>query len=237
MDSPQPRTERLSEEALDQVADRVKRTMVDQQARLLEIAGRNALELVREQQRQARPSLLNSIDEEIENTVGKFQGWRNEINERNHDNLKQIEMMWKRTERFVEALEVPPAQEEIKQGGMAYIDKGKSLTYERMKVIKFADREGWSVGLRYLGDNIADTEAEAKAMRKSVKDIQSRSRDGQGRSDRRYTPYGRPQGPNTQYRREPIGCRDRGSIPEERPDMMDMGKGKRHVLSVAGEAI
>ena len=93
MDSPQWRAKGLSKEALDQVADRVNHAMVGQQAMLLEIAGRNTLELVREQQRQTRPALLNSINEEIEHTVGKDHVWRNDINERNHDNLKLIEMM------------------------------------------------------------------------------------------------------------------------------------------------
>ena len=44
-------------------------------------------------------------------------------------------------------LDVPLAQEEIKEGAIAFIEKGKLLTHEKMKVIRFADGEGWSAVL------------------------------------------------------------------------------------------
>ena len=97
--------------------------MMNQLARLLEIAGKNTLELLRDHQRQNRPTLLNSIDDEIQQTVGRDQLWKSEINKRDHSNLNQIELMWPRTERFVETLEVPPAQQEINEGAMAFIEK------------------------------------------------------------------------------------------------------------------
>ena len=96
--------------------------------------------------------------------------------------MKQIELIWRRTERFVNTLEAPPAKEEIEEGTMAFIEK--LLTNERMKFIRFADREGWSAALCYLGHDIAETEAEAKAMRESKKDIKGRAGDGPRRSDR-----------------------------------------------------
>ena len=49
------------------------------------------------------------------------------------------------------------------------MQKGKSLRHERIKLIKFADREGWKATLYYEGDKIAETEAEEKKIRKSKK--------------------------------------------------------------------
>ena len=101
---------------------------------------------------------------------------------------------------------------------MAFIEKGKSLTHERMEVIRFADRKGWSAGLRYLGDDIAETEA--KAMRKSKKDVEGRAKDGPSRSDRRCMPYTttRLHVPSMQYPRE-LAAPERGeNTPAWRPD-------------------
>ena len=88
----------LSAEALDQVTERVEQTMSYQQAMLLEIAGRNTLELLPEHRRKSRPTHLNSIDDEIQQTDGKDQLWKSKINQQNHSNLKQIELTWQITE-------------------------------------------------------------------------------------------------------------------------------------------
>ena len=60
---------------------------------------------------------------------------------------------------------MPLAKQDIKDETMAFIKKGKNLAHEMMKVIRFAHREGLSAWLRYVGDDIAETEAEAKVMR------------------------------------------------------------------------
>ena len=99
------------------------------------------------------------------------------MNEKNYSSLRQVELMWKRTERFVDALEVPASQEELKTGAMNYIAKGKQLTHDRLKVIRFADRDGWPAALNFLSDLIAQTEAEAKAMRKGKKEADARSKE------------------------------------------------------------
>ena len=88
----------LSAEALGQVTKRFEQTMSYQQARLLEIAGRNTLELLPEHRRKSRPTHLNSIDDEIQQTDGKDQLWKSKINQQNHSNLKQIELTWQITE-------------------------------------------------------------------------------------------------------------------------------------------
>ena len=84
---------------------------------------------------------LNLIDEEIQKTVNKEHAWKSVINDKNQSNLKQIELMWRKMGWFVGTLEVP--QQEIKDGTMVFIQKGKELTHERIKVIRFADHDGY----------------------------------------------------------------------------------------------
>ena len=177
--------------------------MMAQQTQLLEIAGKNALQLLRDHQKQMAPSLLDTIDEEIQQTKEEDHVWKSQINERNYSAMRQVELMWRRTERFVDSLEVPVQQEEIKEGAMNYIKKGKELVHQRLKVIRFADKDGWSAALNYLGDNIAETEAEGKAMRKSKKEAE-RSRETNSRALVRYNPY---QG--NSRRTQPSSSRDR----------------------------
>ena len=153
------------------VEQRVRETMMAQQARLLEIAGRNALELLREEQKKAAPSLIDTVNSEVEAARAyDNHEWRTQVNKNNFDTMYQVEQLWKRTERFVDALEVTAEQAELKSGAMDMISKGKKIVHDRLKLIRFADRDGWQAALHYVGDDIADTEEEAKKMRKSKKD-------------------------------------------------------------------
>ena len=90
--------------------------------------------------------------------------------------------MWKRTERSVTSLEVTRDQADAKKATLEYIEKGKKLSRERMKIIRYADRDGWQAALHFVGDNIAETEAEAKRMRKSKKETE---KDREAARDRR----------------------------------------------------
>ena len=47
------------------VEKRVRETMMAQQARRFEIAGRNALEFLREEQKKAAPSLIDTVNSEV----------------------------------------------------------------------------------------------------------------------------------------------------------------------------
>ena len=51
----------------------------------------------------------------------------------------------------------------FKVGELKMIEKVRtSLVYDRLKVVRYADRKAWKEGLHYEGDNIAETESEAK---------------------------------------------------------------------------
>ena len=155
------------------VERQVRETMVAQQATLLEIAGRNALQLVRDEQKKAAPSLLEAIEGEADDKrVHDNYEWRTNINRDNFNALYEIEQMWKKTERFVGTLEVSTEQAELKASATAAIEKGKHLTHQRLKVLKFADRDGWQAALHFVGDNIAETPEEAKRMKKGIRDAE-----------------------------------------------------------------
>ena len=62
-----------------------------------------------------------------------------------------------------------------KEGALQMMEKGKALIHDRIKLITFADQEGWPAALLYKGSNIADTEAEAKKMAKAKKEHERQS--------------------------------------------------------------
>ena len=147
------------------VERQVRETMMQQQTAMLEIAGRNALQLVRDEQRKSAPTLLDAIESEFDDKrAHDSHDWRTNVNRDNFNALYEIEQMWKKTERFVGSLEVSPEQAELKASATAAIEKGKGLTHQRLKVIKFADRDGWQAALHFVGDNIAESPEEAKRM-------------------------------------------------------------------------
>ena len=191
----EPQPEPLTAEAVRQ---EVRDTMMAQQTELLELANRNALELLREERKKSTPALLETITGEVQSARShESHDWKNQINKSNCDVLRQVEQLWARTERYVDVLEVTNEQEVFKAGAMDMIQKGKALVHDRLKLIRFADREGWKAALHFEGDDIAESEAEAKRMRKSKKETEKDSdkmrrdrdrrnldtrRDGQGSS-------------------------------------------------------
>ena len=92
-------------------------------------------------------------------------------------------------ERFVQVLEVGADQETLKTGALNFIEKGKQLTHDRLKLLRFADRDGWTAALNYLGDQVAETEAEAKAMRKGKKEADRFRETRKNFGGDRYQPY------------------------------------------------
>ena len=66
--------------------------------------------------------------------------------------------------------EASPDTAVFKQGALDLVKSGKEKLSERIRLIRFADRDGWPAALRYAGDDIALDEAEEKKMRKSKKD-------------------------------------------------------------------
>ena len=221
----------LTAEAVQQ---QVRETMMAQQAHLLEIAGRNALKLLQDEQKKSAPSLLDTINGEMA-AARAHDGheWKNDINKSNFDALHQVEQLWSRTERYVDSLEVAQEQAPLKTGALETIQKGKNLVHERLKLLRSADRDGWKVALYYEGDNIAENESEAKRMRKSKKEADKQvsdkykrdrdrknfftGRDGQGSSRDSRAPFYRNAGFGSPAdQRYCFLCRRRGHLARSR---------------------
>ena len=75
--------------------------------------------------------------------------------------------------QYVGTLEVQPEQVDLKSASLEIILKARKWVQKRMKVIRYADQDGWKAALHYLGDDIAETEEETKRMRKSKKETEN----------------------------------------------------------------
>ncbi len=173
-----------------EIAERTAKKTVEanmklHQAQILKMASENTVKILQDKfLKNLSSSFLNKIDDEIDKSKAYDNHiWQNKINKSNFDALRQVEQMWERTERYVDALEVDPEQGELKKGALNFIKEGKNFTHERLKVIRFADRDGWSAALNFLADDIAQDEKEEKRMKKGRKDAEnSKNKEGKGRA-------------------------------------------------------
>ena len=155
----------------EDVATQVRETMQQQQAQMLEIMERRSRELLDERDRRAEVAVRDHVEDQLQVRQPQMT-WRNEINRSNYNALAEIQMMWERTERFVDAMEPREGQQDLKGAAKTVIEKGKTLVRDRLKVLRFADRDGWTAAMNFLGDDIADDEAEAKKMKRGRKEAE-----------------------------------------------------------------
>ena len=73
---------------------------------------------------------------------------------------------------FVEAADFKEDSQPLKDPILNLMEKGKNMLYERMKLIRYADKETWRAALLFEGDDIADNETEEKKMKKSKKEAE-----------------------------------------------------------------
>ena len=166
-----------------------------QQADVLKLAADNALQLARDVGKKTSTDLFNKIDDSIEKAKEHDDHvWHNPINKSNFNAARQIKQMWERTERFVEAMQVVPDHTELKDGAMKFIKEGKRLTHDRLKVLRYADREGWSAALYFVSDDIADDEKEEKRMKRGKKEADKQKLSKAAKKPRLYTDRGSAEG-------------------------------------------
>ena len=121
----------------------VKDTMMAQQSQLLTLAETNALRLLREENKRNQPTLIDTINEEMAAAKEyEHHDWQNPTNKLTFQAMHQIEQMWKKTGRLVEAADFQPDQKILKEAALKTINEGKEAAYKQIKLIKFADREG-----------------------------------------------------------------------------------------------
>ena len=168
-----------------QLTAQVKPTMQVQQTTLLRFATENALKKIREEQKKSDTTTLNTIDAEIEKSRRhEHYDWQNKINRSNFDELRQIEQLWERTEKFVGALDVADDQKELKAAALKYMEEGKRITHDRLKLIRFADRDGWSAELNFPSDDIAENEKEKKRMKRGREEAEKSKERGTSKRNR-----------------------------------------------------
>lgn len=140
----------------------VKETMQATQVQMLEMAATNAKAIAEEKNRQTASKLQEALEEKEE--TKKLFGehvWKNDINKSNFKFGKQVHDMWEKTERAVKDNDEAKALE--------CINEGKKLSRERLKVLRYADTEGWDAAFNYMSDDLAENEQDRKRMEKSKK--------------------------------------------------------------------
>ena len=201
-----------------QVREEIRNTMIAQNADLIETTNRNTIRLLEDDRRRAAPHLLETISNELKEARKKeTRSWKQEINRSNFDALKDAEMIYNRAQRLVEASEVREDAIMLKEGAIDLMNQGKKILNERLKLIRFADKEGWAAALNFEGDDIAENEAEAKKMRKSKKDTEAeKEKEKEKRSSARCKDRSRNggygQGSSNYRRNDSQGYRDRSSL-------------------------
>jgi hypothetical protein len=162
------------------VKDTITVTMQQQTDNLLRSAAANALQLAKDEAAKSKHDILDRVDDSIsKSTEHEGYKWNNDINKNNYMELRKVERLWERTERFVDTLQVPDDQKELKTGTMKFITEGKTLTHNRLKVFRFADKEGWVAAMNFVSDDIAEDEKEEKRMKTGKKEAE-KARDSKG---------------------------------------------------------
>ena len=77
--------------------------------------------------------------------------WQNPTNKLTYNAMHQVEQLWKKTERLVGAIDFQPEQQKLKEATLHTVQEGKDITYEHLKLIRFADREGWKAAKSLKG--------------------------------------------------------------------------------------
>ena len=157
----------------DDITAHVREVMQTQQAELLKLAASNALQLARDEAKKNATALRDELDQQLDGARELDQhAWNNQINKSNFDALRSVHQMWERTERLEDAMEPSPDQQVLKDSATKFIKEGKNLTHQRLKVLRFADRDGWSAALNFLSDNLAENEHEEKRMKRGKKEAE-----------------------------------------------------------------
>ena len=197
------------ETVMKQVGQQVKDIMVNQTAEFLHLASEKAQKIVEDEKRKNTPQVLQQISEEVRAArKDASYTWNQRTNKSNYDALKQAEDLFAKSKAFMQLTEVKEDTESLKDSAISF-HEGEKILKERLKLIKYADREGWKAAIYYEGDDLAENEADERRMKRSRKDADSDNRpldrwprdtrDEYSRP-RTYTPRGRGGSRNTNTR-------------------------------------
>ena len=121
--------------------------MQDQQQVLLRSAAANTAEIVSQAIKDNNAGLRETIDEVASGSMYDDVIMKNNINRNNFDFCKQVDAIWKKTERAITEGQLEKAS--------GLCQQGKKLTTKRLKVLRIADKDGWDTALAYISDELA----------------------------------------------------------------------------------
>jgi len=110
---------------------------------------------------------------------------------------KSIKAQFKSTTELKEIVNKALAQLERKETEKAAesLEIGKKLILDRLKILRIADKFGWSVVKRYRLDDIVDDAADEKKLKEAIKEFRAEKSDkndnyrNRYRDNRSYSPY------------------------------------------------
>ena len=157
----------MDEDTKTEIKELVKTVLQEQQRDLLRSAASNALSIVEKQIGKTSSELRDAIDDEVAGCSTDFT-FKNNINRSNFNFTKQVNDIWKKTERAIGDGETNKAKD--------FIQKGKELCINRMEALRIADKEGWDVALAYISEELVTGEENEKRLKKARRDAKT-SRD------------------------------------------------------------
>ena len=144
----------------------MKEIIQEQQVGMLRAAADNAEEIVNDKLKKSQSELKDVIDEEVAGCSYSDSSFKNNINRSNYLFCRQVQDIWKKTERAVDEQETQKAK--------SLLEKGKKIISNRMKALKIADKEGWDVALAYLSDELVSDDEQEKRLKKARRDTESK---------------------------------------------------------------
>ena len=136
--------------------------MQGHQIDLLRIAQQNAEKVVNEKIKKTQSELQDVIDEEVAGCSYTDTTFKNIINRSNYEFCRQVNDLWKKTERAIEEKDLEKAKK--------YTTEGKNIVDNRMTALRLADKDGWDVALAFLSDELASNVAQEKRIKEARKD-------------------------------------------------------------------
>ena len=159
----------MDEDTKTEMKRLVVATMREQQTSMLQSAATNAEKIAEQKIVKTSSELKDVIDNEVAGSSRGEIAFKNNINKSNFDFCRQVDDMWKKTERAIAEKNEAKAKE--------FITKGKKQIKKRMKALRLADKEGWDVALAHLSDEMASNSEDEKRLKKARSSAKA-SRDG-----------------------------------------------------------
>ena len=146
----------------EEVKQLIAESFREQQGELLRATTSNSIQIVEKMLQKTTSHIQDTIDDEIAGSSSGYE-FKNNINKSNFKFAKEVNDTFKKTARAIADNDRPKAN--------GLIEKGKTLSKERIEALRVADKEGWDVALAYLNEDLvsgAEKEKKLKTARKEA---------------------------------------------------------------------